>query len=847
MSEKKKPKTFFECSTGSDLLDEVVGGGVTKGSPAGNIINIVGDKSTGKCIRNSYILTGSGFELIDDIGKEMFYGSSKWERELILKRNEYVMASYFYKEKVKETIKIRTVHGFEETGTLDHKIMIFDKNCNFIMKKLSDLNEKDICVMCRGTRKYSGNYQNLDFKYIKNKRDYSSKNIIIPIQLRENLALIMGYFVADGNFSKNKINYNNTKDWFDRNLSKIVISLFGIELNVDGNISSVEIYNFFQYLFDYPEKFTARNKYIPKKIMQSPKSVQMAFLKGLIDCDSWMQKTSGVGNINYYTASEKLSKQVQLLLLNMGIIGSRRLQFGARIGNKFYDHTYYSVLIGGKDLIQYSRWIGSDKYDLTEIRHMKSKEKNCDFDSIPYLIDRMKKDVKLIRDKMGWSKNGKIKKRINGIDRFPRFLFAGKINITYSLLEEFIFKFTPFREYFDISFYQNLLNYNYHYDFIEEIEVRNKEVDVFDVNIPGDHLFWANGFINHNTFLACEIIAAAKNMYGEKLRWRYDDAESGFTFNTVELYGFGIMPRDEKDRFKSQTVEEFYCNYRTFVEGLKRGELGIYVMDTLDGLSSQEQQKRGNKRYSAYKKGKEFDEGSYQLNKPKFLSQEFFPDASDWTEEKNVLLIIISQTRDKINSIFKEQTRAGGKALDFYGHTALWLSVVSKIKRKDRVVGVVIKAKAKKSKTPRPFRECVFPLLFDYGVDNLGANVDYLFDLRDENYGLLKKAQSIVWEGKDRTRSNLKEFLEKSNKLALYKKEMNSVFKKDELLEWIGEQKDLRADFEKVFGKSRTREELIAWIGTEQKEDELTKRVLEKWEAVESEIRTQRKSKYSKH
>ena len=48
MSEKKKPKLCFELSTGADLLDLVVGGGETKGFPAGNIINIVGDKSSGK-------------------------------------------------------------------------------------------------------------------------------------------------------------------------------------------------------------------------------------------------------------------------------------------------------------------------------------------------------------------------------------------------------------------------------------------------------------------------------------------------------------------------------------------------------------------------------------------------------------------------------------------------------------------------------------------------------------------------------------------------------------------------------------------------------------------------------
>jgi RecA/RadA recombinase len=77
---------------------------------------------------------------------------------------------------------------------------------------------------------------------------------------------------------------------------------------------------------------------------------------------------------------------------------------------------------------------------------------------------------------------------------------------------------------------------------------------------------------------------------------------------------------------------------------------------------------------------------------------------------------------------FEKFSRTGGKALDFYCHTVLWLANINKLKKKGRSVGVTIKAKTTKSKTPRPYREIFFPILFDYGIDSVTASMDFLFD-----------------------------------------------------------------------------------------------------------------------
>lgn len=364
------------------------------------------------------------------------------------------------------------------------------------------------------------------------------------------------------------------------------------------------------------------------------------------------------------------------------------------------------------------------------------------------------------------------------------------------------------------------------------------------INIVGDK---SSG----KTFLTCELIAAAYHKWKDKFKWAYDDAESGFTFDTEALYGFKIIP-DEDKRVKSRTVEEWSCNFREFLGTLEDDEVGIYVLDTLDGLSSQQIHDRAEERFKTFKsKGEAAVKGSYQMESAKFLSQEFFKELTAMTEDKKVLLVVVSQVRDKIDSMFNEQTRSGGRALDFYAHTALWLSTAQKIVRKDRVVGVVVKAMTKKSKTPRPFRNCFFTLLFDYGLDNVGSNLDFLYDLRTDKGEMRSTSDNLQWSenAKEVNPKALVEFIkaqgpEKEELFKIAKKQYNLEGVR-KITEWIVGEAGLKEQFEAEFGVSMRRGELINWIEANGKQAELTERVRAKWEAIEDAVKSDRPRKYA--
>jgi hypothetical protein len=107
---------------------------------------------------------------------------------------------------------------------------------------------------------------------------------------------------------------------------------------------------------------------------------------------------------------------------------------------------------------------------------------------------------------------------------------------------------------------------------------------------------------------------------------------------------------------------------------------------------------------------------------------------------------------------------------------------------------VVIETTAEKVRHPRPFRSCFVPIKFDYGIDDIAANVDFLFDCRSDKTGeLLKSAKSIEWEDKI---------------------------------------------------ESMDREDLIAYIEANKLKKELRQRVIDKWEAIEADIKTERVQKY---
>lgn len=215
----------------------------------------------------------------------------------------------------------------------------------------------------------------------------------------------------------------------------------------------------------------------------------------------------------------------------------------------------------------------------------------------------------------------------------------------------------------------------------------------------------------------------------------YQEVESAFDLAYAQSVGlpvdrvtFGDAAEEPVD-----TVEGFFAHLEAFAERCKpsRGG-GLYVLDSLDALSTKAELGRG------------IGDATYGTEKARMMS-EGFRRMIRKLEQKDVTLIVVSQIREKLGVMFgKKTTRAGGKALDFYASQILYLTNLGKIKRKrggvERSIGVTVQAYMEKNKAGKPFRLCQFPIIFEYGIDDVRAGLDFLAEAGQlERVGLRTK------------------------------------------------------------------------------------------------------------
>lgn len=349
------------------------------------------------------------------------------------------------------------------------------------------------------------------------------------------------------------------------------------------------------------------------------------------------------------------------------------------------------------------------------------------------------------------------------------------------------------------------------------------------------------------SILCTEIIYQAKKKYQDKVSVRYLDKEGGNTFNTELMYGFSMEDYFVHD---VDTVEELSADLYNFAKKKPSSHVGIYVVDSWDSLSSQEEMEEMDERAKYHDKGKEYKKNRYGAERAKFASQ-LFRTLIKTLRENNILLIAISQLRDNLNAgpFGAKDSISGGRSLEFYADQRLSLRVRELIEEEGRMIGQTVEFKALKSRCPYPRRSMYLTLLTSFGVDDVGTNIDYLYDLRDER-GKLKDASvinNIAWKEntKEVSSTSLKQFLEEQGVLEEATDEIKAIGQRmtqNNILSWIREYPEIQSAYVDEFGVL-DRETLIQHIVQNGLEDEIADKAVQKWLAIEEKIKPVRSPK----
>lgn len=397
---------------------------------------------------DTLITTNNGIRYITDKDYDSIWSTTKFKS-----------VNYFHENGLKPVKKIVTNKGYEYSGTYDHKMKVLENDL-IVWKKTEDIKIGDYLVIDRSERWFEPS-----FKCTKDQ------------------AYVLGAMLGDGTWT---------------NIDRLQITGQDIEIvnELSKVFSNVKTYDNLHYYFigrkqrldwmsfwDMPV-LTGVNKILPKTLLSAGKEEVAACLSGLFDTDGGVYITKPKGglscSIRFFNTSYVLIKQVQYILLHFGIIAKiqkREQRYSCRTGNP--TKQAYELILNGKNIDLFNKYI---KFRLT-----RKQEK------LNYFLENRKHDW-YVNDDIRPINKDKLKQFVENNKKLVKIIRDRK-NLTQKTLTNILDQCSSENEY--INNLKTINNSNYYFDRV--VDIISSEKFTFDVHVPEDHEYCANGFISHNT------------------------------------------------------------------------------------------------------------------------------------------------------------------------------------------------------------------------------------------------------------------------------------------------------------------------------------------------------------
>lgn len=594
-------------------------------------ILLKGPTATGKCIKgNSLILTEKGLIKIEDLvcGKTDMSNKNckidQYQRYFDFEENEScegyidnikninsvismspemkyrtyeISAKYNMGES--DTIGIKTSLGFEVIGTPEHKVIVINKDGDLVFRKLENINKGDNIAISYNTNVFNDKlklYFSRQPKGVYAHHKYNLKNIEY---VNEDIARLIGYVIAEGTCCFRDKEQNEP---FSIQISNYDLEIIGDIINickemgviayeqkenektVGVKINSIMLVDFMYYL---GYRHGAKNKEVPWSILQADKKSQIEFLRVLFDTDGSISKEE----VEYYSSSYELCRQMQLMLLNLGIIARFNEKKGVIADYKGEIREYeksYRLSLYGEEILKFYEIVNFGLTRKKEILNLlvdklrnRERYSKIIYPNLSKKLNILYEKLKLLGKNSLYIRDGDVIRYMSAKSYLQYYNFK-HLSVYISGIRQpskMVFKrildvLSPVKnmETETYEYLQSIMD-NFLFDSVEQIK-RGKDI-VYDVTINDVHSYIGNGVVNHNTF-TCTKIAEIAIKGGKKVL--YLDHDRGAT-EEIKKYLKELVKEGKSDK-----VDNFiYEDYFSFMDLIKKIKKYVYE-DKIDLL-----------------------------------------------------------------------------------------------------------------------------------------------------------------------------------------------------------------------------------------------------------------------
>jgi DNA gyrase subunit A len=377
-----------------------------------------------------------------------------------------VSASKFFHSGDHPTFRLRTAQGYELTGTHNHPVLCLVDVAGIPMllwKLLEEIKPGDRVAMARAPREAGEKLSSEEAQ----------------------LALLAGAFVSEGWIGTSRAGFNNT----DPEYSAAVVSAYDeivggpryVQQRVIASgslLHELDVQNL-EHLHDSPlgqAIGAARQKRVPEFVWEGGEAFRRAFLRSLFNGDgSSSLLPRNTIQVSYSTYSEGLARDVQLLLLEAGVV--------SRIC-RYAKGEHKVVVTNRRDARMFARhvgFLGAKQAKLErDLATIPETSRALSHDHVPFLAEYIRGDAGGRWTERDWL-------RRHNVDRIERWEQGGTAILERISSQEVKDTVAP------------LVTGDYFYAEAESVTDAGVQ-PVYSLRVDSDdHSFLTNGFVSHNT------------------------------------------------------------------------------------------------------------------------------------------------------------------------------------------------------------------------------------------------------------------------------------------------------------------------------------------------------------